>query len=89
MFSSKTFLEHALRGAVGVCALWLAFGYFEAAWPALVLVPVALLAFRGCPMCWLVGLFETAIARIQGKTADGACTDGSCALSGHQTDLKP
>ena len=63
-FASRTVPEHLLRGAgaitLGVLAAWLvaspnllrtaaAFGAFGA----------ALVLLRGCPMCWLAGLFET------------------------------
>lgn len=59
MFASNTLIEHILRGAVGIGALWLAVA-IAATHPlwSLALGGLMLLAFRGCPICWTVGLFE-------------------------------
>ena len=64
MFASDTLLKHGLRGAVGIGALWCA--VTTAAihpWGSLALGVLALLAFRGCPICWTIGLVETASQR--------------------------
>ena len=61
MFASITLSEHILRGAIGLGALWTAVAITEAhPWGSLVLGAVVLVAFRGCPICWTIGLFETA-----------------------------
>ena len=64
MFASNTLLEHALRGLVGIGAVWYAV-LITTVHPLGALAPgaLALLAFRGCPMCWTVGLVETASQR--------------------------
>jgi len=64
MLASNTLLEHSLRGLVGIAALWYAV-QITAVHPlgALALGALALLAFRGCPMCWTIGLVETASQR--------------------------
>jgi hypothetical protein len=64
MFASSTLLEHGLRGAVGIAALWYAVT-IAAIHPlgSLALGVLALLAFRGCPVCWAIGLVETASQR--------------------------
>lgn len=80
MYASKTLIEHLVRGAIGVSAL--VFGLYiasSALWLAMLTLPVAIVAFRGCPTCWIVGLGQTIAARAQGKAAPGACVDGSCA----------
>lgn len=61
MFASNTLSEHILCGAVGIGALWIAVAT-AATHPSssLVLGAVVLVAFRGCPICWTIGLFETA-----------------------------
>ncbi len=60
MFASRTLIEHVLRGAVGIGALWLAATIGAShPWSSLALGAVVLLAFRGCPICWTIGLFET------------------------------
>ncbi len=61
MFASKTLTEHILRGAAGIGALWYALTIAEThPWGSLALGALVLLAFRGCPICWTIGLFETA-----------------------------
>jgi hypothetical protein len=80
MFASKSIGEHLLRGAVGAGAVVAAVTLADRGWPPLVLLPLALLALRGCPMCWTVGLVETVWARFRGRDPRAACVDGSCAL---------
>ena len=61
MFASNTLSEHILRGAIGLGALWIAVAINEAhPWGSLALGAVVLMAFLGCPICWTIGLFETA-----------------------------
>lgn len=60
MFATRTLSGHLIRGA-------LAFGLFYVAIKQQAVHPVlsvlagllALVAMRGCPMCWAIGLFET------------------------------
>jgi hypothetical protein len=61
MFASNTLTEHILRGAIGIGALWAAVA-IAASHPlsSLALGGLVLLVFRGCPICWTIGLFETA-----------------------------
>ena len=62
MFASKTLSEHMLRGALGIGALWLAIAIGAShPWSSLALGGLVLLAFRGCPICWTIGLFETVV----------------------------
>lgn len=66
LFASKSLPNHLIRGAIGVSAIVSAvllaqssttvFGVLG----SLGLGLAALVAFRGCPMCWTIGLFETA-----------------------------
>jgi hypothetical protein len=45
---------------VGIGALWLAVAIAAShPWSSLALGVLVLLAFRGCPICWTVGLVET------------------------------
>jgi hypothetical protein len=60
MFCSSSVSIHLLRGAAAL-ALVAAVLYFNSFGPigsSLALLG-ALLLLRGCPMCWLMGLFET------------------------------
>ncbi len=64
MFSSRTILEHVIRGVVGfgsVVVIVLISRHFGPVQLliSLALVGIALFAWRGCPMCWAVGLLDT------------------------------
>lgn len=73
-FASKSLASHLLRGAIGAAALWYAFASFSSCYLcAIAGIIVALLAFRGCPVCWTVGLLETS-CRIP-KAKAGAAAD--------------
>ena len=66
MFASHTLVEHVLRGAVGIGALWVAVAIAAShPWSSLALGGLVLLAFRGCPICWTIGLFETVSRQIR------------------------
>ncbi len=59
-FASRSVVEHLVRGLIGAGSLGWAI-YLSDTQP-LALIPLgllALLAFRGCPMCWILGLIET------------------------------
>ena len=64
-FASGSITEHVLRGLIGFAAIALAVIVGESAnggWLlalAIGLAMAALIAFRGCPFCWLAGLFAT------------------------------
>ena len=61
VLGSRSFTAPLLRGAVGLAALWVSLATMDRSWlPAIVLMPLALWMFKGCPVCWTVGLFETA-----------------------------
>jgi len=65
-FASRSIIEHVLRGVIGVGALWAAIAIAaNYPWASLALGVVMLIAFRGCPMCWTIGLVETVRARLR------------------------
>jgi hypothetical protein len=80
-FASATIPRHVLRGLFGLAA-FLGAPMLGALHPLLPLVAfaAALIAFRGCPLCWLMGMSQLIAAKAQGKPTDGICIDGSCAL---------
>lgn len=81
MFASKGITEHLFRGALGIGAFALAARLGpEQPWILLLAMPVALVALRGCPMCWTVGLVQTIAAKIRGRPTEGHCHAGSCAV---------
>jgi hypothetical protein len=63
LFASASVIAHLLRGMVGV-GLLIYVSHNEVR-PLLLILAVlaALLAFRGCPMCWTIGLIETLIRK--------------------------
>ena len=68
MFCSRSVGVHLLRGIAAFSLIVLTF-YFGASQPLLA-IPLLLGAFfllRGCPMCWMVGLFETIRNQRQAK----------------------
>ena len=68
MFASRTVTEHVVRGVLGLVLV--AFGFVSAQehpWALLALVP-AVLAWRGCPTCWLLGLGQTLTRRREGRS---------------------
>ena len=73
-FSSRSLLEHLIRGAIGIAAIVLAVMLAQgSATPSgtigsLGLGLVALVAFRGCPMCWTIGAPGRSVAARRGTT---------------------
>nr|WSX54074.1 hypothetical protein OG409_37260 [Streptomyces sp. NBC_00974] len=76
-FASTTVPRHLARGAVGFAALAGSLALLPLTGPAsLLLAPVGLIALRGCPMCWAIGLMET----ISAGRLRRSCTGGGCEL---------
>jgi hypothetical protein len=74
MFASRSLVEHLLRGVVGIATIGgavLLSGSHP--WAASGLLALGVLALRGCPMCWTIGLFETARAKVSGKPSSSVC----------------
>jgi hypothetical protein len=74
--ASTSLPRHLGRGAIGFGLLGSALALTPSVGPAaLLLAPPALLALRGCPMCWIAGLIETVSAgQLQRTCADNSCT---------------
>lgn len=75
-FASRSLPRHLIRGVVGFGSLIGAAVLTLTTGPAgLLLVPVGLLALRGCPMCWTIGLVQTVSrGRLQRSCQNGRCT---------------
>ncbi len=60
MYCSRSVSLHLLRGAAAMALILVAFFFsnYGMLWSALAGIGAVVL-LRGCPMCWLVGLFET------------------------------
>jgi hypothetical protein len=73
-FASESLARHLARGAIGFSLIGAGLGLTALVGPvALVLAPAGLVALRGCPMCWTVGLIETITA---GRLARGCSAEG-------------
>ena len=74
-FASKTLSGHLVRGVLGFGLVIAAFALIPAfgLW-SLALAPLGMLALRGCPACWVLGLLETlSRGRLQRECVDGVC----------------
>ena len=61
LFATETLTGHVIRGAVAFALLYLAIGKQHHLHPVASLLAglLALVAMRGCPVCWTIGLVET------------------------------
>ncbi|MEU3845198.1 hypothetical protein AB0E88_34865 [Streptomyces sp. NPDC028635] len=75
-FASKSVPRHLARGAIGFGLIIGSIALVPVAGPATLLAaPLALIAFRGCPTCWTVGLAQTiSRGRLKRDCVNGACT---------------
>ncbi|MFJ7159442.1 hypothetical protein ACIQUQ_31455 [Streptomyces sp. NPDC101118] len=77
-FASASVPRHLARGALGFGALAGALALLPVVGVAsLLLAPVGLVALRGCPMCWAIGLAET----VSAGRLRRSCTEGRCELT--------
>ncbi len=66
LFGTQTVTGHVIRGAAAVFLLYIAIGQQHAHPVASILAGLlALVAMRGCPVCWAIGLIETIQQRYQ------------------------
>jgi hypothetical protein len=66
LFASQTLTGHLVRGAVAFVLLYFAIGQ-QHEYPIAALAGgiAALVAMRGCPVCWAIGLLETVQRRVR------------------------
>lgn len=64
LFASRSLAAHLLRGAIGIALLVWAVLHQSHVALSLAAGIGATFAFRGCPVCWTIGLIETAGQRI-------------------------
>ncbi|WP_139984104.1 hypothetical protein [Nocardioides litoris] len=64
MFASRSVAEHVARGVLGLVLLvaGIALAQAVSAW-WLLLLPLTVVLWRGCPTCWVMGLIATRGAR--------------------------
>ena len=65
LFANTSLLGHLVRG--GIAALLAIWAIQHQTRPALSLAAAAgaIIAFRGCPLCWTIGLVETLAPRLR------------------------
>ncbi len=59
MFASGSLVEHVLRGVLGLVLVVTGFALAGGQPLALLLLVPGVVAWRGCPTCWLMGLGAT------------------------------
>jgi O-antigen ligase len=69
LFGSRSVTAHLLRGVIAAALVaWAVLNRLSHPGLALVAGVAAVIAMRGCPMCWTVGLFETIAERLRVRT---------------------
>jgi hypothetical protein len=58
MFASPTIFGHLMRGVIAAALIAWALHASDPAF-AVIAIVLAIVAMRGCPMCWTLGLVET------------------------------
>jgi hypothetical protein len=76
-FASASVAAHLVRGAIGFATIGLAIALAATVSPAaLLLAPFGMVALRGCPTCWTVGLIQT----IGASRGERNCDATGCSL---------
>ncbi|MFF9909191.1 hypothetical protein [Streptomyces sp. NPDC013457] len=75
-FASTSVPRHLARGVIGFGLGIGSIALVPVVGPvSLLAAPLALIAFRGCPTCWMVGLAQTiSRGRLERQCVDGVCT---------------
>ncbi|MEU0053329.1 hypothetical protein ABZ299_03845 [Streptomyces sp. NPDC006184] len=75
-YASKSVTRHLVRGVIGFGLVIGSIALVPVVGPvSLVAAPLGLVAFRGCPTCWMVGLAQTiSRGRLERDCVDGVCT---------------
>ena len=66
VFGSKSLIGHLLRGLTGFAAVYWAFTHQSEPVLSVLAIGAAFVLFRGCPVCWTVGLVETIAGKLRG-----------------------
>ncbi|MET8361923.1 RNA polymerase sigma factor [Micromonospora sp. NPDC005171] len=83
-FTSRSVPAHLARGILGFGLLIGSVALIKVIGPiSLILFPAGLVALRGCPTCWAIGLAQT-ISRGRLKRT---CQDGSCRIERQSPDV--
>ncbi|MFH9820605.1 hypothetical protein [Streptomyces sp. NPDC017230] len=74
-FASSSLPRHLVRGVIGFGGVIGSVAFVPTVGPiGLLLLPVGVVALRGCPMCWTIGLAQTiSRGRLRRTCEDGRC----------------
>ncbi|MFC8100563.1 hypothetical protein [Streptomyces sp. NPDC057363] len=74
-FASSSLPRHLVRGVIGFGGVIGSVAFVSTVGPiSLLLLPVGVVALRGCPMCWAIGLAQTiSRGRLRRTCEDGRC----------------
>jgi len=87
MFASKTIAGHLVRGLIAAALIAWAWGHQSSAPGFAALAGIAaLVAMRGCPLCWTMGLFETIGETVRLRRAGHTARTMRCTRNGCQRD---
>ena len=77
VFASRSITGHLVRGAIAASLLMWAVLH-QQSHPALAIIALllAVVAMRGCPACWTVGLVETVGQKLTGRRS--SCSGPAC-----------
>lgn len=85
-FASSSLPRHLLRGLAGFGSLICSVALLPTTGPvSLLLLPAGVLALRGCPMCWTIGLVQT----VSRGRLQRTCEDGQCTLTVPDRSVRP
>ena len=78
MFASKTITAHLMRGLIAAALIaWAVVHQMSHPVFALTAGVLAVVAMKGCPLCWTLGLAATIVERVNGRRGH-ACASGQC-----------
>ena len=83
-FAGRSVPRHLVRGAIGFGLIGGSIALVPVVGPVTLLAaPLALIAFRGCPTCWMVGLAQTiSRGRLKRQCPEGdGDSVGTCTLT--------
>lgn len=63
-FGNKTIGVHLMKGLLGLVVLGVFLSSVDRTAWSLILLPLVLYLWKGCPMCWTLGLIETVVMTI-------------------------
>ena len=73
MFTSSSLTNHLIRGVAAAALIVIGTRGDLPWWLTAAAIVTAIVAMRGCPLCWLIGLYGTIATRLSGEATVPAC----------------